>query len=156
MPTSALMLRPAENAMSSAMPESVFVGFSWAPIGMVLLIALPPNVAKPSPRFASKARRPGNWPCALLWVASWGRIAGELWLESLTLGFAQQFAWDWASAWGRLGARLSFSPPMGSRAFHDIGHRWPGPALQPPAIAVFNKFCFSVPSLSSKYAGARS
>src|SRR6267378_3799661 len=83
--------------------------------------------------------------------ASWGRIAGELWLESLTLGLLSSLL-GLGLAWGALRALVVLAPD-GLPRVHDIGID--GPVLLfTAAIAVFTSLLFgAIPVF--KYAGAQ-
>jgi predicted permease len=83
--------------------------------------------------------------------ASWGRIAAELWLESLSLGFLSSLL-GLGLAWGALRA-LVVMAPAGLPRIHDIGID--GPVLLfTAAIAIFTSLLFgAIPVF--KYAGAQ-
>ncbi|HEY6270248.1 MAG TPA: ABC transporter permease [Candidatus Acidoferrum sp.] len=117
-------------------------------IGMVLLIACA-NVANLLLVRVEGRRQELALRAAL--GASWGRIAGELWLESLTLGLLSSLL-GLGLAWGALRALVVLAPD-GLPRVHDIGID--GPVLLfTAAIAVFTSLLFgAIPVF--KYAGAQ-
>jgi predicted permease len=117
-------------------------------IGMVLLIACA-NVANLLLVRVEGRRQELALRAAL--GASWGRIAAELWLESLSLGFLSSLL-GLGLAWGALRA-LVVMAPAGLPRIHDIGID--GPVLLfTAAIAVFTSLLFgAIPVF--KYAGAQ-
>jgi len=117
-------------------------------IGMVLLIACA-NVANLLLVRVEGRRQELALRAAL--GASWGRIAAELWLESLTLGILSSLL-GLGLAWGALRA-LVVTAPDGLPRVHDIGID--GPVLLfTAAIAVFTSLLFgAIPVF--KYAGAQ-
>ena len=117
-------------------------------IGMVLLIACA-NVANLLLVRVEGRRQELALRAAL--GASWGRIAGELWLESLSLGFLSSLL-GLGLAWGALRALVVIAPD-GLPRVHDIGID--GPVLLfTAAISVFTSLLFgAIPVF--KYAGAQ-
>jgi predicted permease len=117
-------------------------------IGMVLLIACA-NVANLLLVRVEGRRQELALRAAL--GASWGRIAAELWLESLTLGLLSSLL-GLGLAWGALRALVVIAPD-GLPRIHDIGID--GPVLLfTAAIAVFTSLLFgAIPVF--KYAGAQ-
>jgi predicted permease len=117
-------------------------------IGMVLLIACA-NVANLLLVRVEGRRQELALRAAL--GASWGRIAAELWLESLSLGFLSSLL-GLGLAWGALRA-LVVMAPAGLPRIHDIGID--GPVLLfTAAIAIFTSLLFgAIPVF--KYAGAQ-
>ena len=117
-------------------------------IGMVLLIACA-NVANLLLVRVEGRRQELALRAAL--GASWGRIAGELWLESLTLGLLSSLL-GLGLAWAALRALVVLAPD-GLPRVHDIGID--GPVLLfTAAIAVFTSLLFgAIPVF--KYAGAQ-
>src|SRR5229473_414371 len=117
-------------------------------IGMVLLIACA-NVANLLLVRVEGRRQELAVRAAL--GASWGRIAAELWLESLTLGFISCLL-GLGLAWGALRVLVVIAP-AGLPRIHDIGID--GPVLLfTAAIAVFTSLLFgAIPVF--KYAGAQ-
>jgi predicted permease len=117
-------------------------------IGMVLLIACA-NVANLLLVRVEGRRQELALRAAL--GASWGRIAGELWLESLSLGFLSSLL-GLGLAWGALRALVVIAPD-GLPRVHDIGID--GPVLLfTVAISVFTSLLFgAIPVF--KYAGAQ-
>src|SRR5258707_7136627 len=117
-------------------------------IGMVLLIACA-NVANLLLVRVEGRRQELALRAAL--GASWGRIAGELWLESLTLGLLSSLL-GLGLAWGALRALVVLARD-GLPRVHDIGID--GPVLLfTAAIAVFTSLLFgAIPVF--KYAGAQ-
>jgi putative ABC transport system permease protein len=117
-------------------------------IGMVLLIACA-NVANLLLVRVEGRRQELALRAAL--GASWGRIAGELWLESLTLGLISCLI-GLGLAWGALRA-LVIIAPAGLPRIHDIGID--GPVLLfTAAISILTSLLFgAVPVF--KYAGAQ-
>jgi predicted permease len=117
-------------------------------IGMVLLIACA-NVANLLLVRVEGRRQELALRAAL--GASWGRIAAELWLESLTLGLLSSLL-GLGLAWGALRALVVLAPD-GLPRVHDIGID--GPVLLfTAAIAVFTSLLFgAIPVF--KYAGAQ-
>jgi putative ABC transport system permease protein len=117
-------------------------------IGMVLLIACA-NVANLLLVRVEGRRQELALRAAL--GASWGRIAGELWLESLTLGLLSSLL-GLGLAWGALRALVVLAPD-GLPRVHDIGID--GPVLLfTAAIAVFTSLLFgAIPVF--KYASAQ-
>jgi len=117
-------------------------------IGMVLLIACA-NVANLLLVRVEGRRQELALRAAL--GASWGRIAAELWLESLTLGLLSSLV-GLGLAWGALRALVAMAPD-GLPRVHDIGID--GPVLLfTAAIAVFTSLLFgAIPVF--KYAGAQ-
>jgi len=117
-------------------------------IGMVLLIACA-NVANLLLVRVEGRRQELALRAAL--GASWGRIAGELWLESLSLGFLSSLL-GLGLAWGALRALVLIAPD-GLPRVHDIGID--GPVLLfTVAISIFTSLLFgAIPVF--KYAGAQ-
>jgi predicted permease len=117
-------------------------------IGMVLLIACA-NVANLLLVRVEGRRQELALRAAL--GASWGRIAGELWLESLSLGFLSSLL-GLGLAWGALRALVVIAPD-GLPRVHDISID--GPVLLfTVAISVFTSLLFgAIPVF--KYAGAQ-
>jgi predicted permease len=117
-------------------------------IGMVLLIACA-NVANLLLVRVEGRRQELALRAAL--GASWGRIAAELWLESLTLGLLSSLL-GLGLAWGALRALVVLAPD-GLPRIHDIGID--GPVLLfTAAITVFTSLLFgAIPVF--KYAGAQ-
>jgi predicted permease len=117
-------------------------------IGMVLLIACA-NVANLLLVRVEGRRQELALRAAL--GASWGRIAAELWLESLTLGLLSSLL-GLGLAWAALRA-LVLMAPDGLPRIHDIGID--GPVLLfTAAITVFTSLLFgAIPVF--KYAGAQ-
>jgi predicted permease len=117
-------------------------------IGMVLLIACA-NVANLLLVRVEGRRQELALRAAL--GASWGRIAGELWLESLSLGFLSSLL-GLGLAWAALRALVLIAPD-GLPRVHDIGID--GPVLLfTVAISVFTSLLFgAIPVF--KYAGAQ-
>jgi predicted permease len=117
-------------------------------IGMVLLIACA-NVANLLLVRVEGRRQELALRAAL--GASWGRIAGELWLESLSLGFLSSLL-GLGLAWGALRALVVIAPD-GLPRVHDIGID--GPVLLfTVAISIFTSLLFgAIPVF--KYAGAQ-
>jgi predicted permease len=117
-------------------------------IGMVLLIACA-NVANLLLVRVEGRRQELALRAAL--GASWGRIAGELWLESLSLGFLSSLL-GLGLAWAALRALVVLAPD-GLPRVHDIAID--GPVLLfTVAISVFTSLLFgAIPVF--KYAGAQ-
>ncbi len=117
-------------------------------IGMVLLIACA-NVANLLLVRVEGRRQELALRAAL--GASWGRIAAELWLESLTLGLLSSLL-GLGLAWGALRALVVMAPD-GLPRIHEIGID--GPVLLfTVAISVFTSLLFgAIPVF--KYAGAQ-
>jgi predicted permease len=117
-------------------------------IGMVLLIACA-NVANLLLVRVEGRRQELALRAAL--GASWGRIAAELWLESLTLGLLSSLL-GLALAWGGLRALVAIAPD-GLPRVHEIGID--GPVLLfTIAISFFTSLLFgAIPVF--KYAGAQ-
>jgi predicted permease len=117
-------------------------------IGMVLLIACA-NVANLLLVRVEGRRQELALRAAL--GASWGRIAAELWLESLTLGLLSSLL-GLGLAWGALRALVAMAPD-GLPRVHDIGID--GPVLLfTVLITVFTSLLFgAIPVF--KYAGAQ-
>ncbi len=117
-------------------------------IGMVLLIACA-NVANLLLVRVEGRRQELALRAAL--GASWGRIAAELWLESLTLGLLSSLL-GLGLAWGALRALVAMAPD-GLPRVHDIGID--GPVLLfTVLITIFTSLLFgAIPVF--KYAGAQ-
>jgi predicted permease len=117
-------------------------------LGMVLLIACA-NVANLLLVRVEGRRQELALRAAL--GASWGRIAAELWLESLTLGSLSSLL-GLGLAWGALRALVARAPD-GLPRIHDIGID--GPVLLfTAALSVFTSLLFgAIPVF--KYAGAQ-
>ena len=117
-------------------------------IGMVLLIACA-NVANLLLVRVEGRRQELALRAAL--GASWGRIAAELWLESLTLGLLSSLL-GLGLAWGALRTLVAMAPD-GLPRVHDIGIDGPV-VLFTVVITIFTSLLFgAIPVF--KYAGAQ-